>query len=131
MLKIDKYKQYAPTILRIGISLVFLWFGITQLINPAAYLGYLPSFAQSIPLTSNTLIYINGIAELILGILLLIGLFTRLTAFIIILNLITIIIGLGYNDIAIRDFGLLLATLSVLLNGPDEYTLDFKRTYKP
>lgn len=36
-------KQYAPIVLRIGISLVFLWFGIHQLISPETFLDYVPA----------------------------------------------------------------------------------------
>ena len=69
----------------------------------------------------------NGTLEIVLGSLLLLGLFTRLCAFILALHLGGIMISLGYNDIAIRDFGLSLATFAVFLHGPDRLCWDVKQ----
>ena len=42
VIELKKYQKYAPLVLRIGLSLVFLWFGISQLVNPESFLGYVP-----------------------------------------------------------------------------------------
>lgn len=136
----EKYKEYASILLRIGISLVFLWFGLNQLINPLSFLGYVPSWIyphsaeivhehafqslHSLPLTPHIIIMGNGLLEVILGLLLIIGLFTRASSLLLSLHIFGIIIGLGYNDIAVRDFGLMLACLSIFLHGPDKWCLD-------
>jgi len=125
-MKIEKYKEYSPVVLRISISLVILWFGFTNIFNPQSLIGYLPKFAQSLPIEPLSLLLITGIFEVIFGLLLLIGLFTRLSSFLLFLHLLIIIIGLGYNDIAVRDFGLALATLAIFLHGPDKWCLDRK-----
>lgn len=138
----NKFKQYAPIILRIGISLVFLWFGLTQLINPESFLGYVPDWLSphstemmhehpfqslhNLPLNSHIIIMGNGAFETIFGLLLLFGLFTRISALLLAIHLLIITIGLGYNDIAVRDFGLVIATISIFLNGEDEFSLDKK-----
>ena len=117
---------YAPLLVRVSISLVFLWFGINQLLLPEDFMGYLPEqilgldFAQSIVL-------MNGIFEIILGGLLLVGLFIRPTALLLCIHLLTIIVSLGYNDIAVRDAGLMLITFSIFLGGADKWSLDYKR----
>lgn len=116
-------KRYAPLVLRLGLSLVFLWFGINQLISPDMFFGYVPSWMAINP---STLIFVNGIFETVVGVMLLLGILTRLCAFAFIVHLMVIIIGLGYNDVAIRDVGLLLATLSVFLQGSDAWCLDKK-----
>ena len=41
--------------------------------------------------------------------------------------LIGIIIGLGYNNIAVRDFGLMLITFAIFLGGKDKWCLDYKK----
>jgi len=118
--------EYSGILTRIAISIVFLWFGINQVINPDYFMGYLPSFI----LLSNyakTFIYLNGIFEIIFGILLTIGLFTRTAALLLTIHLFGIIIGLGYNDIAVRDFGLMLVTFAIFLGGKDKWCLDWKR----
>lgn len=142
----DKFKEYAPIILRIGLSIVFLWFGISQLINPESFIGYVPEFlydhpndmnhehplqlAHNLPLTSHMIIMGNGAFETIFGLLLLLGMFTRISALLLAIHLLIITIGLGYNDIAVRDFGLVIATISIFLNGEDKFLLDKKMKRK-
>jgi uncharacterized membrane protein YphA (DoxX/SURF4 family) len=119
------YVEYSRIFTRIAISIVFLWFGINQIINPNNFMGYLPSFIL-LSTYAKTFIYLNGIFELILGAFLILGLFTRITALILGINLIGIILGLGYNDIAVRDFGLMLITLAIFLGGKDKWCLENK-----
>ena len=123
---INKYKIYAPTVVRIGVSLVMLWFGLNQLFDSSSWIGYLPEFALNLPLEATTVVMFNGIFETIFGLALLLGLFTRFVAFILTLHLLGIISTLGYNEIAVRDFGLMLAMFSVFLHGPDKYCLETK-----
>jgi uncharacterized membrane protein YphA (DoxX/SURF4 family) len=119
---IEKYKGYAPITVRMGVAIVFLWFGINQIINPELFFSYVPQiFYQFGP---STLVLTNGVFETLFGSLLLLGVFTRLTSFLLSMHLLFIVIGLGYNDVAVRDFGLMLATFSVFLNGPDKASLD-------
>ncbi len=128
-------------ILRLGIALLFLWFGINQLVFPQDFMGYLPIWVhtdgsgmhhmmhasiQPIGGASGLLI-INGIAEVILGLLLLLGLFTRWAALLLALHLASIAVSLGYNDVAIRDVALAIATLSIFFMGHDSWCLDHKR----
>ena len=123
----NKYREYSPIILRIGLSLVFLWFGLTNIFNGKVLINYLPSFAYSLPIGPLTILLINGIFEVFFGFLLIAGLFTRITSLILTLHLLMIVSFLGYNDIAVRDFGLALATLSIFFHGPDKWCLDKKR----
>ena len=120
------YKDYAPIVLRISLSLVFLWFGLTSIFNPDVLIGYLPEIAYSLPISLQNIMLLNGIFEIILGTLLIVGLFTRVVAFILFLHTFGIMFSLGYNDVAIRDFGLALATFSVFLYGKDKWCLDRK-----
>ena len=76
MIKIDKYKEYAPALARISISLVFLWFGLNEIFNTEAWLIWLPQFAYNLPIAPTTLVLLNGTFEVIFGGLLLLGLFT-------------------------------------------------------
>ncbi|MCF7871953.1 DoxX family protein [Candidatus Woesearchaeota archaeon] len=119
-------KDYAPITLRISISLMFLWFGINQVLDAKNFMGYLPEFILS---TNNPEIYviINGLIEILLGAALIIGIFTRPVSILLSAHLLIISISLGYNDIMIRDMGLTLATIAIFLYGPDKWSLD---TYK-
>lgn len=138
----DRYRRYAPLVLRLGLGLVFLWFGVGQLINPESFLGYVPQWLHphgpemvhehpaqwmhSLQVTPHIIIMGNGIFETVFGTLLLLGLFTRISSLLLGIHLVGIMLGLGYNDIAVRDFGLMLATFSVSLQGPDKWCLDAK-----
>ncbi len=127
----EQNKKYSADILRIALSAVFLWFGIDQLVNPGYFLGYVPAWIHSNPalpiLSAHSMIIINGIFEVIFGIFLLIGLFTRIAAFLLALNLFGIAFSLGYNDIAVRDFGLAFAAVSLVFSGGGELSFDNRR----
>lgn len=118
-------RNFAPAIVRIGVALVLLWFGWQQLTNPSAWVGLIPSWATDISgLPANTLVTINGTAEIIIGSLLFLGLFTKLVAFISALHLALITYVVGYNGIGVRDFGLTMAAFSTFLYGVDSLCLD-------
>lgn len=138
---IEKNKKYSIDIVRIAVSLVFLWFGINQLINAESFLGYVPQWLyphgpqmmhehplqlmHSIPdFSLHAIIMANGTFETIFGALLLMGIFTRLAAFLLAFHLFGIALSLGYNDIAIRDLGLSLATISLIFSGAGQLSLD-------
>ncbi len=106
-------------------SLVFLWFGSQQFLNPDMWIGFVPEWVvQMSPVGIVTLIHINGALELVFGTALLLGLFTRISALILALHMAHITSMIGYSSIAVRDFGLTVATLAIFLNGADHMSLD-------
>ena len=119
-------KKYAPIILRISLSLVFLWFGYTSIFNYEKFLGYVPAFAHSVPIPMRELLFLNGAFEIALGLFLLAGFLTRISALLLSLHTLAIMVSLGYNYLAVRDFCIALATLAVFINGEDEWCIDMK-----
>lgn len=119
-----EYEKYAPILLRLSLSGVFLWFGINQLLNTQAWIPWLTQRAAQIPLEASTIILINGSFEVIFGLLLLIGLYTRIVAILLGIHLLGIAFSIGYSDVAVRDVGLALATFAISLHGVDSWTLD-------
>lgn len=117
-------RAITPAIVRYALAIVFLVFGLDQLIRPEYWLGYLPSWLPVLGLSETTLIVMNGIFDLVLGALLALGLFTRVAAAFGGLHLLGVMVSLGYNDIAVRDFGLLIVAIAILFHGPDDYSLD-------
>jgi len=120
------YKENAAILVRIAISLVVLWFGLNQIFNRELLIGYLPQFAYTLPIEPFTILFFSGIFEVVFGLLLIIGLFTRIASFLLALHILVIAFFLGYNDVAIRDYGLALVTFAIFLHGPDKWCLDNK-----
>ena len=135
---LNKNKKYSVDIVRISLALVLLWFGINQVSDSDSFLGYVPAWAMPnhmhmmhFPqIEINTIIIFNGISEIIIGLFLLVGLYTRIFAFIAAMHLFIIAVSLGYNDIAVRDFGLALMAISLIFSGAGSLSLDSKKDKK-
>ena len=123
---LDDYKVYAPTVVRVGISLVFLWFGLVNIFNPNMLVGYIPPWFPSQIIAPLIFTVITGVFEVVIGLALLAGLYTRVAAFLAFLHILSIGISLGYNDIAVRDIGLAIVAFAIFLYGPDKLCLDNK-----
>tara|TARA_Y100000310_G_scaffold345545_1_gene466319 strand:- start:5748 stop:6200 length:453 start_codon:yes stop_codon:yes gene_type:complete len=124
--KLDKYSHNSHAIIRIVLSLVFLWFGTNQLLHTETWVSFLPEWVFSLSMNPSSIIVMNGVLETILGLLLLFGVFTRLVSLILGLHLLSIAFTVGYNDVGVRDFGLGLITLAISLHGQDSLSLDRK-----
>ncbi len=124
-----KYSGYSPAVLRIGLSLVMLWFGFSQLTNNQSWVSYVPSGMQDMHNRMmwfpepRTLVLFNGALEVVLGLLLIIGVGVRPVAGILAFHMLGIVFSLGYNEIAVRDFGLMVGFIAILLHGNDELCL--------
>jgi len=119
-------EKYAKPLLRYSMGLVFLYFGFQQITNPFEWTGFIPDFALSFGLSATILVIGNALFELILGTLLLLGMYTKFVSLILSIHVFIIALSIGFNPLGIRDFGLSLATLAIFFNGPDEYCLDKK-----
>jgi uncharacterized membrane protein YphA (DoxX/SURF4 family) len=124
-------KKYAPMVVRVGIALVVLWFGIQQILHPESWVLLLPEWTSMSGLSPVTLIYLNGAFEFVSGLALLFGFYTRWVALAVALHLADIAYTVGYNDVFVRDIGLTFSALSTFLNGADEWTLDYKFKENP
>jgi len=117
-------KTSAPIVLRIGMSLIILWFGVQQIIDVTAWVGYLPAWTTVLPVSQHGLIYLNGTFEIVFGIFMLLGFYTRFVTVLLALHLFDITYVVGYNAIGMRDLGLAIATLAVFLYGEDAFSFD-------
>ncbi|MFZ2150333.1 MAG: DoxX family membrane protein [Minisyncoccia bacterium] len=121
----EKMKVIAPTIVRTGVALVILWFGVQQLIDTNAWVGLIPSWATSLSgFEASTLVIINGSMEIVIGTLLLLGFFTTIIGLLSALHLLLITYVVGYNGVGVRDFGLAMGAISTFLYGADSFSLD-------
>ena len=121
-----KNKDYSIPIIRISLALVLLWFGIDEIINPENWFGYVPSWLSNV-LPLDLFFILNGTLEIVVGFLLLIGLKTRIVAFIAALHLLSITVVVGYNDVGVRDFGLTMMAVSLIFSGAGVLSLDNKK----
>ena len=128
----NKLPYFAPVVLRIGISLVILWFGVSQLIDATQWVAYVPDYVVSIShFSATTIVYLNGLFEVIFGSLLLLGFFTRTAALLLALHMLDITLTVGYDQTGVRDFAISIATIAIFLNGIDWLSLDRWRGVGP
>lgn len=118
---VSNMERYAPAVLRIGLAMFLFWFGFSQLMNPADWLSWVPNWATNLTgIDADDIVYMNGTFEVTAGILLAIGLWTRVVALIAALHLFVIVIDIGLSAIGVRDFGLAVALLSLgMMGGKD------------
>lgn len=123
-----KLSLYAPSVLRIGISLVYLWFGFQQFVDVTQWVGFIPPDILAFsPVDAETLVHLNGAVEIVFGICLLFGFFSRTSALVLALHMADITFMVGYDAIGVRDFGIVIATLASVMFGPDILSLDWYR----
>ncbi len=115
---------YSSVVLRCGLALVFLWFGFSQLSNPAMWVNVLPDWTAAIPISKTAFIYLNGWFEITFGLMLFAGFYTRIVALLLALHLLEITYAMGFNAIGVRDFGLTIATFAVCMQDMSTYSLD-------
>ncbi len=124
-------------ILRAGVGIVFLSFGLSKLFYPADWVLFIPSWFTNFlshqnGLTVHAFLHVQGIVEIVIGFQLLLGVLTRLTACAASLLLLLIIYSVGLDPIGIRDTGLLFSSFTILILGPGEWSIDvwFKKYLK-
>ena len=124
-MNLENLKKCSPVVLRLAIAVIFLWFGFSQIKNPESWTRMMPEYIQSLsPISANNLIYFNGTFEIIFATFLLLGLYTRISSFLLGLHLLHIVTIVGYGAIGARDLALTLATFAISLNGADEFCFD-------
>jgi len=124
-----KLTTYSPTVLRIGMSIIAIWFGTQEILNPQMWTSFVPdSIVTFSHLSANFLVHMNGAFELIFGIALLLGIKTRITAFLLTLHMFDITYVVGYSALGIRDLGLALGLLAVFMHGPSPVSFDQRKS---
>ncbi len=124
-------RDLAPAILRYGMVVLFLWFGLSQVTNPSAWTVWLPEWTSGWPIAPTMLVVLNGAFETILGLMLAVGFYTRAAAGLLAIHLLGISLEIGYTAIGVRDFCLAAATAAIAFFGPDKYSFDAARAPIP
>jgi len=115
--------ELAKAVLRLGVGVVFLTFGIWQVINPNSWIGYIPGYVYSFGISVSLLVLLNGILDLVIGLSLVSGIYLRFFSVVGILRILVIAFSIGFNGVFVRDVGLAFALFAVYLNGEDKFCL--------
>lgn len=104
-------------LLRIGVAFAFLYPPISALVNPLAWIGFLPLFVTNIFPNAIILLYTFGIVEVIVGLWILSGknIFIPSTVAVLILAGI-IAFNFSQMDVLFRDVSILLMALALMLS---------------
>lgn len=112
-------------VIRWALVLLFAWFAVHQLMDPAAWVGYLPEWTGYLPIPGEMLIRLNGWMELIGAVLLALGAATRVVAVVLGVHLAVIALEVG-GAVGVRDAALAAVTIALGLSPADAWTLDAK-----
>lgn len=97
---------------RAGLGGVFMYFGITSILEPGTFSRLVPDFISNI-ISANTVVFIHGIIETVFGVFLAFGLFKKIPSIVLAIMIMpTILAVTGFTRV--RDFGILSALLILL-----------------
>ena len=105
--------------LRLGLGLVLIYAGVSILANPDSWIGYVPQWVGKIA-APETFLTVHGIFELILGALIITGFFLPIASLLLFLDMGSILLFYGVDDVTFRDFGLLMSAFALFLLSLEE-----------
>lgn len=104
-------------VLRFGLAFVFIYAGVSSLLAPADWIGFVPEWSENFGITRDFALKVHAFADLALGLWLLsgfLGVLAGLVAFVWLLT-ITIVGGPPLLLITFRDIGLAISALAYAL----------------
>lgn len=109
-------KKISYHVLRIGLAITFLWIGILIFKNPEGWSTYIQPWAAGlIPGSLVNAMIGTAILDILVGIFLLLNIFTWLAAFVGALHLVIVISTTATTEITARDIGLLCAVFALAI----------------
>jgi uncharacterized membrane protein YphA (DoxX/SURF4 family) len=115
-----KLPYFAPIVLRLGLSGVFAWFGVSQILDPSVWTSYIPNLATHLSgLSAITLVVLNGIFETSMAVLLVFGIWVRPVAALLFIHMCGIVVTVGLDSIGVRDVAIAIGLLSITFYGND------------
>lgn len=110
------FGQYSQLVLRLGLVIVFGVFGIDKIVHwPLGmdWTAWMPAWLTFVP--AAPFMYFMGVVETIAAMFLLIGKYVRIVALACALMLAGIVASFGFNEIMIRDLGILAMALALAM----------------
>jgi len=119
-MSLKKLSNNYPFVMRISLAFVFGWFGISEIIDPRYWSGYVPQMARELlPIPILPFVQGHGAILIFLAICFLFRFQLRYIGVFALLVLLSIIGGLismnGFDEIVVRDIGLFGLALSIWL----------------
>jgi len=106
-------KQLPAFVLSLGLAFVFIYAGVSSLLHPLEWIGYLPRFLGDF-VSLELAIKLIAVYEIILGVVLVSGKFRKIAAALTALTLAGIIFAdLSQFAVTFRDVGLLFAAVAL------------------
>ena len=103
-------------VLRVGMAITFLWIGILIFKYPEAWGGYLQPWAAGLlPVPIREAMIGTAILDVVIGACLLVEFMPWLAAIVGAIHLVIILIVSGITDITVRDIGLLVAMVAIVI----------------
>ena len=119
----DMMQKYVPLIMRVSIGIVLVWLGVSKFVSES--FQHIVTASGVMIMEPLTLAIVLGIIELLLGVLLVIGLLTRLTAALCSLVFIGyIIVVMVWGSMMPVYLGLLGSSLALVIRGAGDMSLD-------
>ena len=110
-------KKISFHFLRVGLAITFLWIGILIFKNPEAWGGYLQPWAAGLlPVPLAQAMLGTAILDIVIGVLLLIDIFTWLAALVGAIHLVIVMAVSGINELTVRDIGLFAGTVALMID---------------
>ena len=108
--------EWGVLILRLGLAILFLWFGFSQLLDGLNWVSWVPEWAVNfLHIPPAMIVLANGSFEVVAGSLLALNIWVRWAALLLALHLFVLIIDIGPTAIGVRDFAIMMATLALAL----------------
>lgn len=114
-------EEWGIMILRLGLAVLFLWFGFSQLLDGLNWVSWVPEWAVNLfSIPPAMIVLLNGAFEVVAGALLAFNILTRWVALALGLHLVVIVFDIGLTAIGFRDFAIMMATFALVFFGKKE-----------
>lgn len=115
----QKFQQYSPYIIGVGLGLIFLANSYTAFFSPEEFIKLVgDSFLKMLPLSADTIVKLIGVSDGLVGILLVLGLLRKYVAIYSVLWILGVIMVTGFAEVGgvLEHLGILSMPIYLFLN---------------
>lgn len=110
----DKQQRIGLEVLRLGLAVLYLWFGFSQLFDGINWVSWVPNWTvMLLHIPPAMIVLLNGTFEVIAGGLLAMGIFVRPISFLLTAHLALVTFDIGLTAIGMRDLSITISTLAL------------------